>query len=62
MGLPASLSLNLWWRDGEDSETLFSGLAHLKNLGSDDEEAIDYSYKAEASKKPIRALAHLIEK
>ena len=26
-------------------------------LGSDDEEAIDYSYKAEASKKPIRALA-----
>jgi hypothetical protein len=47
-------------RPGEDSETLFySGLAHLTNLGSDDEEAIDYSYKskAEASQKPIRALA-----
>jgi len=26
-------------------------------MGSDDEEAIDYSTKAEASKKPIRALA-----
>ena len=36
-------------RPGEDSETLFySGLAHLTNLGSDDEEAIDYSYKKES--------------